>query len=483
VRSSVQLTIVLILANFLLLLGAGDAMAQTPQNDDDTPFSPEQDPFGPPPPEQDPFDQFEPPPEQDQFDPLEPPPGFYDDAPPGFYDDAPPGFYDDAPPGFYDDAPPGFFADTPPEYAFLVDPTLPVPAEFEFLLDESLPVPPEYEFLFDPTLPVPEEFAWLFPAVPEQSFTQQAVEQPAPQQAAAQPEPAPQEIPAAVVPTATPVPKTASDLTPLAAIAAAPAEVDAAEPEATEPAEPPIAETATSVPEPATTTEPTTSAAASADVGQVTVTSSNTSSNLIVPLLVFVTIATTTLLATIPVFLRRRSSTTTALRKLSLTDDLTKLANRRSLDSDLRSHHRANDPIAVAMIDIDHFKRLNDEYSHAIGDLVLQRVAAAISQNVRTNDVAYRYGGEEFCVLLPGAAEHEAAAVVERVRRAIESISFELLDRAVTISAGVAVTSGDATEGEQVTVQRADAALYAAKNAGRNRVMRESLLSDVPATP
>ena len=400
------------------------------------------------------------PPGFDQFDPFGPVPSdivFIDDGQP---------------------LPAGFLDQVPPEYAFFVDPTLPVPDEFAFLVDPRLPVPPEYEFMFDARLPVPPEWAWLFPSVPAQA--------PAPVPAEPTPTAAPVEPESEATPEPDPTPQVVVDLSPLADEPAFSTNVDSDETPTLDVSasadrgsdaasldaenlgsEDPFAPVAQDDPFAATMTQA---------GGAQPSAERNATSNLLVPLLIFVAVASTALLAAIPVFLRQRSGTDTALRELALTDDLTRLANRRRLDRDLRMHNRSKKEIAVAMIDIDHFKRLNDDFSHAVGDLVLQHVAATISQNVRAADVAYRYGGEEFCVLLPGASENEAAAVVDRVRRAVEALSFEVLDRNVTVSAGVASAKAGEMQGDHAMVRRADAALYAAKDAGRNRVMLSSLV-------
>ncbi len=153
--------------------------------------------------------------------------------------------------------------------------------------------------------------------------------------------------------------------------------------------------------------------------------------------------------------------------ELAMVDPLTSLANRRKLESDLAQVERrrtSEGPVAFAMVDVDHFKSFNDTYGHAAGDEVLRRVAAVISGMVRDSDVVYRYGGEEFSILLPGATAEEARIVAERVREAVEGL--DVPGGRVTVSVGVA----DAVGGLEGLALRADGALYAAKQAGRNRV-------------
>ena len=153
--------------------------------------------------------------------------------------------------------------------------------------------------------------------------------------------------------------------------------------------------------------------------------------------------------------------------ELAMIDPLTSLANRRKLEADLAQVERrrtSDGPVAFAMVDVDHFKLFNDTFGHAAGDEVLRRVAAVISGMVRDSDVVYRYGGEEFSILLPGASAEEARIVAERVRVAVERL--DVPGGRVTVSVGVA----DAVGGLEDLAVRADSALYAAKQAGRNRV-------------
>jgi diguanylate cyclase (GGDEF)-like protein len=158
------------------------------------------------------------------------------------------------------------------------------------------------------------------------------------------------------------------------------------------------------------------------------------------------------------------------------TDPLTGLANRRRLDGDLNSTLgnllAAGDPVAFAMVDVDHFKRFNDTYGHPAGDELLRQVAMAIASAVRSNDVVYRYGGEEFCVLLPGASADEARLVAERIRWAVETRAMvDDMGRPVTpvtVSVGVSCRNDLNTE---ALVAAADGALYAAKQNGRNCVV------------
>ena len=171
-----------------------------------------------------------------------------------------------------------------------------------------------------------------------------------------------------------------------------------------------------------------------------------------------------------------RSAELGTMSKLAMVDGLTSLGNRRRLDGDLEttlaSAVAAGDSmLGFAMIDVDHFKTYNDTHGHTAGDEVLRRVAATIARSVREGDIVYRYGGEEFSILLPGASPEDAAAVAERVRVAIEAEGFPGEERQpggrLTVSIGVATLAS----GEHGDLrERADSALYAAKEQGRNRV-------------
>ena len=155
-------------------------------------------------------------------------------------------------------------------------------------------------------------------------------------------------------------------------------------------------------------------------------------------------------------------------------DVLTDLANRRRLDDDVTA--RSGDRVSVLMIDIDHFKKLNDTLGHAAGDQALVRVAQCIASSLRSGDLAYRYGGEEFCVLLPDADLAAASAVAERIRSAVEDLEIDgaerLSNRGITVSIGVAIDT------PQSAIMDADSALYAAKNGGRNRIVTTEAARD-----
>ena len=169
------------------------------------------------------------------------------------------------------------------------------------------------------------------------------------------------------------------------------------------------------------------------------------------------------------------------VRKESLTDPLTKLANRKAFDTELdraiATARETGEPLAVCMCDIDRFKNFNDKWGHQTGDQVLRLVANCLSENVKGRDTAARYGGEEFVVVLPQTALSDAAMLANKIRLAIEAKKLmrkstgEVLG-AITISIGAAqLAPGDTAAS---IIERADICLYAAKNSGRNRVVCET---------
>ena len=158
------------------------------------------------------------------------------------------------------------------------------------------------------------------------------------------------------------------------------------------------------------------------------------------------------------------------MQELASTDGLTAVANRRTFESTLEKElaraERTGNAVGLVLIDIDHFKMLNDSHGHQIGDDVLRQVAAALSESSRKFETVARYGGEEFAVLLPGASGDEAVAAAERLRTALNAADTIV---PVTASAGVAVYPVHASDASSL-VAAADKALYTSKRRGRNRV-------------
>lgn len=157
------------------------------------------------------------------------------------------------------------------------------------------------------------------------------------------------------------------------------------------------------------------------------------------------------------------------LSAIAVTDDLTGLANRRGIvqlaEQAVSAARRNGGPLAFLVIDLDHFKRVNDRFGHAGGDALLLTIAGQISESLRREDSVGRFGGEEFLAVLPGADLAAAEGVAERVRADVELAGEQM---AVTASIGVAVY--DDEESAYSLINRADAAMYRAKEAGRNRV-------------
>lgn len=160
------------------------------------------------------------------------------------------------------------------------------------------------------------------------------------------------------------------------------------------------------------------------------------------------------------------------LEQLSVTDALTGMLNRRYMEArlaeELKRSNRHGFPMSFMMLDVDHFKSYNDQYGHPAGDEALRTIAKIIRETLRGADVAARFGGEEFCILLPQTNESEAAAIGERIRVNVEQAKFA--HRRVTVSIGIASCNAELCLSADL-VSAADKALYEAKRRGRNRVI------------
>lgn len=162
------------------------------------------------------------------------------------------------------------------------------------------------------------------------------------------------------------------------------------------------------------------------------------------------------------------------LRRVAVTDPLTEAYNREFLHQYLpqaiASARARGEPLAVAMVDVDHFKDVNDSFGHAVGDHVLADVAQRLRAAIRAGDLLVRYGGEEFLALLPGAGTERALEIAERMRARLEDDPIEVERHMIAVRVSVGVAELKSGDDEEDIVRRADEALYAAKRQGRNRV-------------
>ena len=164
------------------------------------------------------------------------------------------------------------------------------------------------------------------------------------------------------------------------------------------------------------------------------------------------------------------------LSRLMRVDSLTGTLNRRGLHEAFpdaqgnRGPAPLVDPLSVAMVDIDHFKQVNDEFGHAVGDEVLRAVSDRIAATLRGGDGVVRYGGEEFLLILPEAPREAAARIAERARQAVSAEPVVTADTPISVTISVGVAARRSGESRDDVIERADRAMYAAKRAGRNRV-------------
>jgi two-component system cell cycle response regulator len=161
--------------------------------------------------------------------------------------------------------------------------------------------------------------------------------------------------------------------------------------------------------------------------------------------------------------------------RLSTTDPLTGLSNRRHFDAAAKLEviraRRYGRPLSAVMVDLDHFKRVNDTHGHAAGDRVLVAVADLCIRLARTTDLKARLGGEEFCLLLPETPAESSRVLAERLRADVEALPFDADGRAFRVTASMGISGYVPGDELASLVGRADAALYAAKESGRNRVV------------
>jgi diguanylate cyclase (GGDEF)-like protein/PAS domain S-box-containing protein len=168
--------------------------------------------------------------------------------------------------------------------------------------------------------------------------------------------------------------------------------------------------------------------------------------------------------------------TNALLKSLSNTDPLTQLSNRRhlmaTLDKEMKRAKRSNGPLTLLLFDVDHFKIVNDSFGHQSGDAVLMAIAKVAREMLRCNDIAARYGGEEFVLLLTETYLPGGVVVAERLREAVQAISFAapMENLSVTVSVGIATFPSASVDDIDSLFHQADEALYRAKKGGRNRV-------------
>ncbi|MDH5570860.1 MAG: GGDEF domain-containing protein [Gammaproteobacteria bacterium] len=156
-------------------------------------------------------------------------------------------------------------------------------------------------------------------------------------------------------------------------------------------------------------------------------------------------------------------------------DPLTGIQNRAALDKTLAREvtlaHRNNTPLSLIVVDIDFFKKINDEHGHATGDDILKSFAQCINNSLRGSDIVFRYGGEEFVILLTGSDGRSVRAVANRVRKAIEDFKFISNDQLIPITASLGTASLTNKDSTKSLFKKADQALYCAKESGRNQVV------------
>jgi diguanylate cyclase (GGDEF)-like protein len=168
-----------------------------------------------------------------------------------------------------------------------------------------------------------------------------------------------------------------------------------------------------------------------------------------------------------------------SLSEVSSRDTLTGLYNRwyviEKIDSELNRALRHGSPMSVLMLDIDHFKRVNDTWGHGAGDEVLKSVGKLLRESCRVYDVPGRYGGEEFCIVLPETKPGNTTVVAERIRSRLEKTELNCGDTSIAVTASIGIAGLSCNEQEDVLspaalIDRADRALYSAKSRGRNRI-------------
>ncbi len=175
------------------------------------------------------------------------------------------------------------------------------------------------------------------------------------------------------------------------------------------------------------------------------------------------------------------------LSAIALSDSLTELNNRRALEWDLprqiKKAKTQKNSLSLIILDVDHFKKVNDTHGHLVGDRILQLLCQRLRHNLRCQDTAFRYGGEEFVILLANTTDEEALLVARRLNRVVSDKPFSLSNKLtinITISLGTASLKAEDDDQGVSLLHRADQCLLQAKTAGRNRVIASNYLSHVP---
>ncbi|MBU3903946.1 MAG: GGDEF domain-containing protein [Gammaproteobacteria bacterium] len=190
----------------------------------------------------------------------------------------------------------------------------------------------------------------------------------------------------------------------------------------------------------------------------------------------FIAVMATALLGSVGFVLMIKERTDREIMHLAMTDSLTGVPNRRALmdQGELVRAQRSGHPMSLLMIDIDHFKRINDIYGHPLGDEVLRQAAALMGKRLRAGDVLGRYGGEEFCVIAPDTDAEGALILAESLREILAATPLQTEAGAIAITISIGFTCCATTGAREMKdlLAEADVALYQAKQAGRNRVVR-----------
>lgn len=194
-----------------------------------------------------------------------------------------------------------------------------------------------------------------------------------------------------------------------------------------------------------------------------------------VQVVTFIAVMSTALLGSVGFLLMIKERTDREIMHLAMTDSLTGVPNRRALmeQAELVRAQRGGQPVSLLMIDVDHFKRINDTYGHPAGDEVLRQASALMGQRLRAGDVLGRYGGEEFCVIAPDTDSVGALTLAEALREIVATtpLQIEAGEISITVSIGIACCAAKERQELKSLLAESDAALYRAKQAGRNRVL------------